>query len=41
MNYLDHLLVTINPPCLGLMNSKEMDYIILLKMGCTILVDKG
>jgi len=41
MNYLNHLLVTINPSCLGLMNSKKMDCLILLKMGCTIVVDKG
>jgi hypothetical protein len=40
-NYLDYLLATINSPCLGLMNSKETDCNKLLRMGCTMLVDKG
>jgi hypothetical protein len=41
MNCLDHSLVIINLPHPSLMSLKEMDFIILSRMGCTILVDNA
>ncbi len=41
MNCLDHYFVTLEPPCLDLMNSSTRDSMIHLRMGCTIPIENG